>query len=433
MPPPGGLHETAGNALERALHRLREPDTNWRQAIPPEDWGAAVAAGSSNIPLMAAGAWYRYAKEGEELAKCRRTLVNYHEICTRRWELAEPDSMIYETWMVISWAVIVLVARDRGDDYVRDLFVDLLTEWGQRCEVMTALVTSKEFDVSPRAKKDYRERILSEIREVQNRVIYARGGCRSWHGFSPMGAGQQLWRAIRGDGQVRANNKEPGTRDGYAWTLRAAKFLTPVLREILAPVVAGGWKSALKSAVGWSPARVPFHYIGYVNGSRVCVMGGYEEEFNDDDPNNNTPGHNLTGVIDGKCVAAPDSPNWHNGDDRIRQTVIGTDIDYDAQERVWKIESTHIGREKNAAGRWVTYVPAPNSEVAFHLYCEGAGHTWSDLMGGVEEEPPPPPPGPGPTTGGGGGGKGGCFVPTIVVLSSLLGSALYAAVRGLPW
>lgn len=389
-------HNIAGYALEAAVFGLPEPRTNWKSLRPGPGWGSlANGTGSGQIPLMAEVAALRYAKSGHELDACVARLDEYHAICRRQWCGPEPDrSLVYAIWIVLCWAAVVEIGRDRGLNSLVQKYLWLIEEDLQRSLLMSATLRDPYLAPNPKADRTVYRDLERTLREAVGKRIVCRAGTRSWsHGYHVEDAYHDLIRAVMDGGAIR-NPGTPGDHDGYGWTYRTARKLLPVFHGVYSQARHLDLDDLILESQVWAPARCPVQYLGWEDGSRLFVMGMDEAEPVDDDTNNNTCGVLLYGVLDGRLVFVPEWPNPVDGDDRIRQTPVFADAD-GSPETGWSVVHSHIGRERFGT-HWITRVGAKPDGLLFHLKCE-AGGEWTvewPVGGGEPETPEVPEPKP---------------------------------------
>jgi hypothetical protein len=136
-------------------------------------------------------------------------------------------------------------------------------------------------------------------------------------------------------------------------------------------------------------ARTEFQYIGWEDGSRLCIMGDDEPGFDDEDENGNTPGLLAAGVLGGKVVSLPKWPNPFDGDERIRQTNCRADIDGDPTHG-WTLFHSHLGERKLGDG-YTTDLPAyAASPLAFWILIPAGETVWQIKYPGSVVHPPEP-------------------------------------------
>lgn len=336
-------------AIDSALHQLPEPQNGWRNHLPPEDLGAMVSSGSGQITLQACIAALHYG----DRAYAVRTLRNYAELCPRRFMLSEPWSLIYGKAIVCCWAAVVVIADRHGEHELADLFRDLISRWAGTCALM----------------------------ESRGKVLAA--GCRGWgHEISSGGFGD-LWKFARG-----ATPPKPGTRaygragadDDWGWLNRCAWIAWPTFTAAASPYLGRDWRSLLPSIPRWG-ARTDMQLLGWEDGSRLWIM--------EDDPNGNTPGLLVAGVLGGKVVALPKWPNPFDGLERLRQTKCTASVD-GSPETGWTLFHSHLGEKRIGTG-FTTSLPAYTaSPLAFWVLVENGALVWSVKYPSSVLHPDPP-------------------------------------------
>ena len=374
-----GPREITDVAIDSALHALPEPQNGWRNHIPPEDLGQMLSAGSGQITLQALVASLRYGPKPDAVRK----LTTYSTICLLRFMLAEPWSGIYSEAIVNCWAATVKIAREVSEPALANLFVVLLELWARTCRGMEASADGKVW------------------------VIPA--SCRSW-GFPPEGDGTTaLWRIASGrvappsPGSARYGT--PGAYDNYGWLLRSEYLCLAIFRAAAAKFPAETSIAALfpTGSELWA-ARVDMQLVGYADGSRIWVMGSDEPEFVDDDPNGNTPGRLIGGVLRRRVVSYPRWPNPPDGLEHLRQVNCRGDVD-GSPAKGWTIWHSHLGdaRGKNPAtgeAGFVTFVPPYlDAPLLFHYLIRAGERRWLRLYPNENTQPGlPKPPATPPTT-----------------------------------
>ena len=353
------LHVDACEAMDNLVQGKKAPATGFNQHVPP-NWKTALSSGSSNIPLMLATASYCYNF-------IRRPLMaEYVTTCRGRFQLAEPLSWIYSTWTTTCWAVMVWwETRGKGDDAIRTHdFAPLIRQVLALGKLMTA--------------------------KIGSRNIVCLAGCRSW-GENPGDDGylHDHFAILRGEKRPKKYNKAVSWAN-TALTNAAILHVFKVLWEDLPSSPADLW------ALVQFPMRAPFQFIGYADGSRICIMGADDgDEFVDEDLNGNTPGVLLYGSSHGRKVMAPACPAPNGGFDRIRQTNVKGDVDYMPGLRGWLLRHSHVGVVKKGE-YWETFTPEPTAEKTFHYQIDPDGAKTDHMPSQVPAPPPGPTPPPTP-------------------------------------
>lgn len=390
-------HELAANALECAVFGLPEPRTEWRREIPTLDWKTARGGGSPNINGMAAVADMHYAKPGRARELAVGRLENYVRFCRQQWLLAEPETGIYRQWHLNYLAGAVEILRRLGMDALADRFLWILEEDAERSALMSAVLTDPYLPPNQNAPRIAQDRLQATISARVGETIICRMGARSWGSGGSGGYGvdapwQQTARAVLTGGAFPPSKGTPGDLDGYSWTMRVARRLEPIFREAGAEARTLSVDELVDGARHWSPSHTPFQYLGWEDGSRLCVMGNDEPEFVDEDPNSNTPGVLAYGVLGGRICYLPEWPNPINGAVKIRQQNMRADADIEGGQIV--LLHSHIGRSHTQNGYLRTVRDLPTSPLLFHL----VQPRWGEWRSFVEPPTHPVPGDPQPPT-----------------------------------
>lgn len=375
-------HQLAGQALDCALHGLPEPGKDWRNLLPPEGWGAALAAGSANIPLMAIVGCLIYGPR----AWAVRVLLDYARICWSRWCLAEPWSRIYGAAIFTAWAVVAKIARQIGERELEAAFLKLLAAFAGTSRLMESRLTS----LPASASKYERQRLGT--------FLVCIPGCRSW-GLSPELEGG--FSDVHNVGMNRLSPAVPGSRaygqagqvDDWGWIPRALFQCRDILVEVYRPFAAGATGRDFVASIPRWAAREDYTLFGWADGSRLGIMGADEPERRDEDDDNNTPGTLLKGVLGGKLVVAPRFPDPLSGLEHLRQTAVEADIDGNASSG-WSLWHSKLGERRAPDGGFLTRVePYTGSPLEFAILIPaGDPAGWRYLTpGGIPNEPAPPP------------------------------------------
>lgn len=383
-------HIIAAHALDCAIHNLSEP-SGYHSLIPPDDWGAAKTSGSANIPLMAAVAWYKYSLGTRNAIKAREKLLKYAEISTYRFMLAEPFSAIYSDVILIAIIAAVAFAERAGDHELADKLNALVLQWMALAYLMSA--------VTKKLPAEYPDPD-NEKRSLPRRTVVLHG-CRSWgHGFNLRFLYHDIYNIAVGWPSPRVHGK-PGDMDGFDFVTRALRH------HDIEEVITRAYNDVLHETNIWSlvkfGCRERFQFIGWEDGSRVCIMGGDEEELVDEDQNGNTPGVMWYGVLNGTIYSYPEWPNPRDGRTRIRQQNMFADIDGNT-DKGWTLLHSAIGRLKHISGKFITNIPAyKGSKLIFHKQLNPSGEL-VDLLntgnGGTTTPPDDPPVPPVEPSGG---------------------------------
>lgn len=397
-------HEAASNALECAIFGLPEPRTEWKKEIPTLEWEMARGPGSPNINGMAAVAHLYYSKAGREREVAIQRLRNYVKYAKKQWLLAEPESGIYRTWHLNYLAGAVELARRQGLDSLANEFLWFLEEDAERSALMTATLHSPYLAPNEKAPRTLQDRLRATISDHVGERVICRMGARSWGSGGSGGYGldapwQQIARAVLFGGQWPKAKGTPGEIDGFHWTMRVANRLRPIFEEAGAEAKTLSTEELVAQSIHWSSSHAPFQYLGWEDGSRLCVMSLDEPEFVDSDPNSNTPGVVAYGVVGGRLIYLPEWPNPIDGDVKIRQENMRADVDLDwadGRPIIVRLAHSHIGR-KNVDGYLRSSVTLDTSSpLAFHLV-QRPWQEWEDVLE-AEEPPADPPPPPVPPT-----------------------------------
>lgn len=350
-------HEQAGAAIRSYLTGAPKPAV---LKVPPPDWGAAVAAGSANIPLMFAVAAYCYGS-----TEARRALVTLGDLSRTRFMLSEPLSPVYGAWHVLSWTVALDFAIKRGHGDVAGALRPLVTQYLGLCALMATRCPSGNLD--------------NDEAKYRGKRIVAFAGCRAWGHHHGLGFGfHSVYRCAVGEEIPK----------GDSWETLAIKRCLPLLREI-AGQFAGKSLDEIIDALPQYGMREDFEFRAYADGSRVCIMGSDETEFDDEDDNGNTLGFLLVKVDHGtgRVESYPEHPApnlWLDRSKpapanatRIRQTSAAADIDRHPSGKGWRLLHSLIGRAK-ADGYWETDIAEPTAPLI------GAWRAPKDREGGWE-------------------------------------------------
>ena len=391
-------HEISAHALELAVHGRGAPTVrraggkDWRTLSAGKGWETAQGAGSANIPGEATAALLGHAAPGKERNEAIERNQERYEIGRRRWWLAEPESIIYAGKLESATAGVVHLAERLGVQDLADAARRELRESAERSCLMRAVLRSDHLAPNPKSSADDRDRYLRALRRNVGKLIACRAGCRSWgsvlHVESPMtSVAQHIF-----DGRTPKGKGNVGDIDGSDITARVIAHLWPIFREAFEDARRMSVDELVESAVrSWSPARGPFQYIGWEDGSRLCVMGRDEEELRDEDTNSNTPGILAFGVLRGRLVALPEWPAPNDGRDHIRQTNTFGDVDLTPDAGALVLLHSHAGRERISAGGrdlWRTRLELPDPRTRiFHLLSE-PGRPWRSLL--ADSQPPEP-------------------------------------------
>lgn len=402
-------HELAANALECAVFGLPEPRTDWKREIPTRDWKTARAGGSPNINGMAAAAdlYYASSRRARDVAAERmRECARFNR---QQWMLAEPETGIYRQWHLNYWAATVQIARGLGMDDLANQFMWLLEEDAERSALMAATLESSRIHPNNQADRELYRKIGNALSAHVGDEIICRMGARSWGSGGSGSYGvdmpwQQVARSVLFDAPFPPTKGNPGDLGGFHHTMRVAKRLMPIFRSAATEAKSLSVEALVDRSLHWSPSHTGFQYLGWEDGSRLCVMGIDEPAFRDDDPNSNTPGVLAYGVVGGRMCYLPEWPNPWNGDVKIRQTNMRADIDIlwneDDPVRL-ELFHSHIGRERAAVdGQSGTFYRSvfelPDSPLLFHLM-QRPGVEWEDMVYSAPSPPTAPPTVP-PTT-----------------------------------
>jgi hypothetical protein len=368
--------ELAGQALDCAIHGLKEPRSRWREALPPADLGQMISNGSANIPLFAlvAALWFGI------VAWAAGVLRTYAALCRKRFMLAEPWSLKYGQMIVLSWAAVVYIARKRGDLELSDLFLKLLRSFFGTARLMAA-----KLEHAPAgATKGEKARVGS--------MVVCMPGCRSVGEHLGLASGiDELYAIAMGAAPKRSPNP-PGTLDDQGWTARAQARLLSILREAAEPF-RGNLTVAqiLERTPRWA-AREAYTLYGWADGSRLGIMGKDSPEVEDEDDNGNTPGSLARAIFKGRFVVAPIAR------ERIRQKKAKADIDGNPSIG-WTLKHSMLGDTRGPDGDFLTFIP-PYREAALEfaiLIPAGDPDGWTFLNFEGEPTAPPAVPGPGAT------------------------------------
>lgn len=390
-------HELASNALECAVFRLPEPNTKWKQEIPSMDWKMARGPGSPNINGMAAVADLWYADAGRARDRAIERLRNYLTFSKRQWLLAEPESSIYRAWHLNYLAAAVEILRRGGWRDMASEFLEILREDAERSSLMTAVLRDRHLEPNEKASKTLQDRLRATISDHVGTSVICRMGARSWGSGGSGGYGldapwQQIARASLGFGQWPKAKGQPGTIDGFHWTMRVANELKPIFEEAAREIVSMQVSTLLERSKRWSSSHTGFQYLGWEDGSRLCMMSLDEEGFVDSDPNSNTPGVLVYGVVGGRLIYLPEWPNPIDGDVKIRQENMRADADlrWDGNRPTSVVlQHSHIGRKK-VGQLYETVVPLRTSaRLSFHLV-QRPWQSWvNELRASVPPDDPP--------------------------------------------
>ena len=347
-------------AIDAALHNLPEPRTGWRNHIPPEDLGAMVSGGSGQITLQACIAALHYGNRPQAI----RTLENYAALCPRRFMLSEPWSRIYGAAIVANWLAVVIIAERIGERGLADKFRGLISAWAGTCALMA----------------------------VRGKVLAA--GCRCWGHEVHGGGWDDLWAVATGQKEpARPGTKRygtPGAFDDWGWINRCAYLGSLTLRACALPYNGRSWSDLIPTLPRWA-AREDMQLVGYADGSRLWLMGNNEAEVEDEDPNGNTPGWLLAGVLGGKIVTLPRWPNPMDGTVRLRQVNCKADLDGDPRTG-WTLMHSHLGERKVPGGFLSRLEPYTASPVVFWQFIPAGSLVWQDKLAGAVTGPIPLPP-----------------------------------------
>lgn len=348
MPAP---RERTDAAIDCALHGLTEPANGWRDLLPPEDLGSMVSEGSGQIGLQALVASLHYGPKPYAV----RTLNTYADLSTTRIGLSEPWSWIYFSAIVNCWLATVRIAEATGERELARKFRRLVATWAGTCALM----------------------------DVGGRVVMA--GARGWGHQIKGGGWDDLWQIAAGKRDpVRPGSNRygtPGAYDDWQWLARCASVCVDILRSEAAPYLGRDWRSLLASVPRWG-ARSEYQLLGWQDGSRLSIMG--------DDPNGNTPGLLIAGVLGGKVVALPKWPNPLDGTQRLRQTKCKASVDGDPSHG-WTLFHSHLGEKRIGSG-FTTSLPAYTaSPLAFWVSIPAGSDEWVDMMPGPHVPPDPVP------------------------------------------
>lgn len=358
MPKP---REVTDAAVDLALHNLSEPAGDWRSLIPPDDLGSMVDAGSGQIGLQALVASLQFGPRSEAVKK----LNAYADLCPKRWMLSEPWSWIYGKAIVCCWAATVVIAERIGDRELAKRYRNLLERWAGICALMA----------------------------VDGRVVMA--GARGWGHEINGGGWDDLWAVACGKEPNGPNSRKygtPGAFDNWGWLNRCAYVARDVLRSAASPYVGRDWRSLLPSILRVG-ARTEFQFLGWEDGSRLCIMGDDEPGFDDEDENSNTPGLLAAGVLGGRVISLPKWPDPATGATRLRQTNVQADIDGDP-EHGWTLFHSHLGAKQIGTGYTTSLLPYTASPLAFHVHCPAGELVWKILHPSSILHDPVPDPGP---------------------------------------
>lgn len=411
-------HEISAHALELAVHGRPEPTVlraggkSWRTLIATKGWETASGPGSGNIPKEATAAYVGHAKPGAERNDSLERMFEYYQVSRRIFWLSEPDSVIYAGKIESADAAVVHLAGKIGARDLADAARALLRQSAERSCLMRAVLRSADLAPNPKSSADDRARYQRALDRNVGKLLVCRAGARSWghvmHVESPL---TSVARMVFDGVTPRLDQDKVGRIDGSDITARIIAKLWPIFREAFEDARRMTVAELVDSAVRtWAPARGPFQYIGWQDGSRLCVMGRDQDEFVDEDTNSNTPAILAFGIIGGKLVALPEWPAPNSGDNHIRQTNTEGDVDLSADRSRLTLLHSHAGRERVTHGSrdlWRTTLPLPDPDRRlFHLLSE-PGRPWRSLLNQVEppvdppvDPPPPPPPPQVPPTGG---------------------------------
>ena len=312
-------------AIDCAIHRMQDPGNGWRSLIPPPNIGQMLSAGSGQIGLQALVAQLHY-----DGAKAIPTLENYYKVCSNgRFMLSEPWSVIYGRAIVNCWAATVLIAERKGFADLASKYRSLLSTW----------------------------RATLELMHCNGLVMIA--GCRSW-GFPPKIMGFHEMYALKVYPPNSRQYGTPGADDDWGWRIRCEWLCKDIYGDVAALWRGKSPEELVAQAPRWG-ARTEMTLFGWADGSRLWIMGDDEPEFDDEDPNSNTPGLLAAGVLGGQVITAPKWPCKDiNGKpiEHLRQTNVVADID-GSPIKGWQVKSSHLGDYKlSGTGYMVTDIPS---------------------------------------------------------------------------
>lgn len=398
-------HNLAAQAMELAVFGMPAPaNPKWKKSIPTKDWRTARGAGSSNIPLFGAAADLRFATKGRTRDQAAERLHNYASICRREWWLSETESAGYGAWIRESQAAVVHIARQMGLDDLARQFMGLLEEDAQRSCLMAARLRHAEIPANQKAPRERYDRLRATIRAHVGQMVICRAGERSWSsgfsgGWGVDMAWQQIARAVLFDQPWPQPKGNPGDLDGYGHTVRVAYRLRGIFEEAAQDARQMTVDELVDQSRHWSPSRNHIQYLGWEDGSRLCVLGTDQEAFVDESLNSNTPAVMAFGISAGNLIYLPEWPNPWDGDEKIRQTNVKGDVDL-----IWspsgpvrvQLDHSHIGRERTRDGYLRSSFELTDAALAFHLI-QRPFREWENALGSEPELPPEVPPSSPPT------------------------------------
>jgi hypothetical protein len=305
--------------------------------------------------------------------------------------LNEPLSWIYATWIFTAWLGIVITARLRGDTDIEADYTAFCLQYLALCELQSARATSS----APYSGTN---------RGLLPCLVSVLCGARSWGHDNTADLGFAMVLQA-------AKSARPPREYQTAWVSRALN--NPGVLSRLVALYGMLDKTKLWQTHIKFPMKEDFQFIGYEDGSRICIMGSDESAEENENPNANTPSINFFGVLGGVITQAPGFPNPTGGGTRIRSRMVRTDIDGSPSEG-WEVQSSEIGFRRG--GRFITEIPAyTGSRLKFWyaLYSNGMKEqVFPEIAPPTHQDPPPAP------------RKGGKGCSLILVALGALGASL---------
>ena len=216
------------------------------------------------------------------------------------------------------------------------------------------------------------------------RGVVLAAGARGWGHPIHSGGWDDLWAFAGGSKDPAKPGKKgygnPGSIEDWGWLNRCAYIGLAELRAAASPYLGRDWSSLLPSIPRWG-ARTEMQLLGWADGSRLWIM--------EDDPNGNTPGLLIAGVLGGRIVALPAWPNPYNGLERLRQTKCTASVD-GSPDTGWTLFHSHLGAKQIGTG-FTTSLPAYTaSPLAFWVLCPAGSTVWEIKYPGAVLHPEPP-------------------------------------------